>query len=79
VQLNRFILYNTKELGIISVLSILKHRPCQPLLSLLKDFNSLDRMSLYKSSFKKSLKHNKPSNNIRKDALLFTITRTIIV
>jgi hypothetical protein len=79
VRLNYFALYNTKELGAISVLSALKHRPCQPSLSLLKDFNSLDRILLYKSSSKKSLKHSKPSSNARGDILLFIITRIIIV
>jgi hypothetical protein len=34
-------------------------------------------MLYYKLSFKKSLKYNKLSNNIKRDALLFTIIKTI--
>jgi hypothetical protein len=47
-------------------------------LSLLKDFNSLDRILPYKLSLRKNLRHSKPSSNIKRDALLFTIAIIII-
>jgi hypothetical protein len=48
------------------------------ILSLLKDFNNLNRILLYKLSLKKNSKYNKLSNNIKRDALLFIITIIII-
>jgi hypothetical protein len=48
------------------------------ILSLLKDFNSLNRISPYKLSLKKNLKYSKLNSNIKRDALLFTIAIIII-
>jgi coproporphyrinogen III oxidase-like Fe-S oxidoreductase len=64
-------LYTILNIGAISIIII-------KTLSLLKDFNNLDRISLYKLSLKKNLRYNKLSNNIKEDALLFTIIIIII-
>ena len=42
---------------------------------LIKGFRYSIRILYYKLSLKKSLKYNKPSNNIKGDALLFIITK----
>jgi hypothetical protein len=47
-------------------------------LSLLKDFNSLNRILPYKLSLKKNSRRSKLNNNIKRDTLLFTIVTTII-
>jgi hypothetical protein len=64
-------LYTILNIGVISIISI-------KTLFLLKDFNSLNRMLPYKLSLKKNLKYSKPNNNIKGDALLFTIIIIII-
>jgi hypothetical protein len=64
-------LYTILNIGAISIIAI-------KTLSLLKVFNSLDRILPYKLSLRKNSRHSKLSNNTKRDALLFTIITTII-